>query len=244
MYIFEGFMIGLVGSLHCIGMCGPLVLALPFSHAAAGKRVFGGLVYNLGRAITYAGFGVLFGIVGKTFQIWGLLSGLSVAFGIILIMSAFIPGIVHISPVLGKITAPFSSWLKQKMGAMLRQKNIVPLFVFGLLNGLLPCGLVYGAIMGAIVAGTPAKSSLFMFLFGLGTLPLMFLLIFFSDIIKNRWMNYLRKIIPVFIIILGILFILRGLNLGIPFLSPSGEKVQMMLEKKSPNENETPACCH
>jgi sulfite exporter TauE/SafE len=234
MFVFEGFLIGLFGSMHCLGMCGPLVLALPFSHANNLQRISGGLLYNIGRAVTYGILGVLFGIIGKGLQLTGFQQWVSIIFGIILILTALVPGLFNLSPLVSRITSKFTSSLKSRMGALLQQRKIYPLFFFGMLNGLLPCGLVYAAIMGAIVTGSLMDSSLYMFLFGLGTLPLMFLLIYFSNLLKNRFLSHIRKIIPVLIILLGILFILRGLNLGIKYISPHFNAHKGAIEKQMP----------
>lgn len=235
MIIFEGFFIGLLGSLHCLGMCGPLVLALPLSHSSNLQRLAGGLLYNIGRAVTYGLLGIVFGIIGKGLHLTGFQRWVSIGFGIILILTAIIPGLINLNPLISRLTSKFNASLKNRMGALLRQQRVYPLFLFGLLNGLLPCGLVYTAIMGAIVTGSIVEGSLYMFLFGLGTLPLMFLLIYFANILKNKYLSQIRKIIPVLIIILGILFILRGLNLGIKYISPRLDANKHGMEHK---------CCH
>jgi hypothetical protein len=237
MFVFEGFIIGLFGSLHCLGMCGPLVLALPVSYAGNIHRLTGGFLYNLGRAVTYSIFGFIFGYLGRTFQILGLLSWLSVLFGILLILIILVPRITGSASISGKLIPAAGGWLRRIMGNFLQQHKVLPMFIFGLLNGMLPCGLVYGALMGAIITGSLVDSSLYMFLFGLGTLPMMFLLIYFSDLIKNRFLARLRKAVPVFVILLGILFILRGLNLGIPYISPDFEKAGRMMDKPVQEES-------
>ena len=224
-----------MGSLHCLGMCGPLVLALPLSHASNLHRITAGVIYNIGRAITYGIFGIIFGIIGKGLHLTGIQQWVSIAFGIILIFAVLVPGLINLNPFIGRITSKFTSSIKIRMGNLLRQQKIYPLFIFGLLNGLLPCGLVYAAIMGAIVTGSLIESSLYMVFFGLGTLPLMFLLIYFSNLLKNKYLSQIKKIIPVLIIILGLLFILRGLNLGIKYISPKFDNHSSGVEQK---------CCH
>lgn len=245
MFVFEGFVIGLLGSLHCLGMCGPLVLALPLGHTTNLHRIIGGLLYNLGRAVTYGLLGIVFGILGRGLKLSGLQQWVSIIFGVILILAVIVPGLLKITPMVSRFTNMFSAPLKNKMGNLLRQKKIYPLFVFGLLNGLLPCGLVYGAIFGAIISNSLVDSSLYMFLFGLGTLPMMFLLIYFSDLIKNKFLKNLRAIIPVFVVLLGILFILRGLNLGIPYLSPDMKNSKHMMHHQGMDENAPSRdCCN
>lgn len=224
MFFFEGFIVGLVGSLHCIGMCGPLVLALPLSNQSNAQRLFGGILYNIGRSLTYALMGLIFGLLGKGLSFVGIQQWVSIVFGVLLILAVLLPGLLNLTPILNKVSWKAGSAIKSRMGSLLRQKRVYPLFLFGLLNGLLPCGLVYMAIMGSIINDSVLDSVLYMFLFGLGTLPVMFLLIYFSSLIKNRIISKIRKLIPFFIIVLGLLFILRGLNLGIKYISPKLNK--------------------
>ena len=221
MTLYEGFVIGFLGSLHCIGMCGPLVLALPLANKTNAQRLGGGILYNIGRTITYGILGLIFGLIGEGLRISGIQQWVSIAFGIALILSVILPGIIKLNSHINNVTNKAISPLKSRMGNLLQQSKIYPLFVFGLLNGLLPCGLVYVAIFsGAISTGSFWQSGVYMILFGLGTLPVMFLLIYFSDLIKSRVLYKIRNIIPVFIVILGLLFILRGMNLGIKYISP------------------------
>lgn len=219
--IFEGFIFGFLGSIHCIGMCGPLVLALPLANKTNTQRLLGGILYNLGRTVTYALLGLIFGIIGEGLRLSGIQQIVSIAFGVVLILSAILPGLLRLNHSINAFTAKLLLPLKRGMGNLLQQSRIYPLFGFGLLNGLLPCGLVYLAIFsGALSTDSMAQSGLYMILFGLGTFPVMFLLIYFSNLIKNKILYKIRNIIPVFLVILGILFILRGLNLGIRYISP------------------------
>jgi sulfite exporter TauE/SafE len=231
MFFLEGLIIGFVGSLHCLGMCGPLVLALPVSNKSNIQRIFGGLLYNIGRAVTYAALGLIFGLIGQGFYLAGIQRWVSVVFGAILILAVIVPGFINLTPLVNKITMKGTSALKLRMGSLLKQKSIYPLFLFGLLNGLLPCGLVYMAVIGALVSSSLIDSMLYMFFFGLGTLPLMFVLIYFSSLIKNKLLSKVKKLIPVFIIILGLLFILRGMNLGIKYISPKIDKAPSEMHK-------------
>lgn len=227
MTILEAFVIGFLGSLHCVGMCGPLVLALPLANKTNSQRLAGALLYNFGRTLTYGILGLIFGIIGEGLRISNLQLWISVIFGIALILSVVLPGLIKLVPFISKIIIKGTAPLKKRMGNLLQQSKIYPLFVFGLLNGLLPCGLVYVAIFsGAISTESILQSGLYMILFGLGTLPVMFLLIYFSDLIKSKVLSKIRNVIPIFIVILGILFILRGMNLGIKFISPKMDKTK------------------
>jgi sulfite exporter TauE/SafE len=112
------------------------------------------------------------------------------------------------------------SKVKNRLGKELKKKTPDTFLTIGFLNGFLPCGLVYMALFGAIAMGSAWQGSLYMVLFGLGTVPLMTTAIYFSGILKSSAKQRIQKLIPVFVIIIGMLFILRGLGLGIPYVSP------------------------
>jgi len=229
MGILEGFVIGFFGSLHCVGMCGPLALALPLPTNSMWQKIVGALLYNLGRALTYSVLGLIFGFVGVGLKHSGIQEIVSILCGVVMILSVILPGIIKLPKGSNKVTNSIYNTLKKKIGDSLNRRKIGNLFIIGILNGFLPCGLVYVAISKAVLSLTLAESVLSMFFFGLGTLPMMFSVAFFSDIIKSRYLYQLKKFIPIFIILLGVIFILRGMNLGIPFISPDMSK---------------PACCH
>lgn len=229
MGILEGFVIGFFGSLHCVGMCGPLALALPLPTKSVWQKVIGALLYNIGRAVTYSLLGLIFGFVGVGLKHSGIQEMVSILCGVVMILSVILPGVIKLPKGSNKFTNSIYNTLKKKIGDSLNRRRISNLFIIGILNGFLPCGLVYVAISKAVLSLTLQESVLSMFFFGLGTLPMMFAVAFFSDIIKSRYLFQLKKFIPVFIILLGVIFILRGLNLGIPFISPDMSKS---------------ACCH
>jgi sulfite exporter TauE/SafE len=114
--------------------------------------------------------------------------------------------------------------VKNALGAALKRKEPETFFIIGFLNGLLPCGLVYMAVFGAIALGQPLKGSVYMALFGIGTIPLMTTAIYLGNFLTNNIKQRILKVIPVVVVVIGLLFILRGLGLGIPYVSPS-EKV-------------------
>jgi sulfite exporter TauE/SafE len=115
----------------------------------------------------------------------------------------------------------FISKVKSAMSSLFKKRNFAGLFLIGALNGLLPCGFVYMGIAGALTAGSIAESSLFMVLFGLGTFPAMLAVSLGSAFAKPAARNYARKLYPVGAAIIAVLFILRGLSLDIPYLSPA-----------------------
>lgn len=229
MGIVEGFVIGLFGSLHCVGMCGPLALALPLPTNSVWQKVVGALLYNIGRAVTYGMLGLIFGFVGAGLKHSGVQEFVSILCGSIMILSVVLPGIIKLPKGSNKVSHSIYSTLKKKIGDSLNRQKVGNLFVIGILNGFLPCGLVYVAISKAVLSLSIQESVLSMFFFGLGTLPMMFTVAFFSNIIRHKYLHKLKVFMPVFIIILGIIFILRGLNLGIPYISPDMSKA---------------ACCH
>jgi len=212
--------LGMVGSLHCVGMCGPLALALPVQHLTAAKKFISLLIYQLGRIVTYAALGLLFGYLGRTFYIAGLQQWLSVSLGILIVMSALIYFLrkrtVHLI-----FLNRFYSMVQMVIGKLLRSGKGVPaFFLMGMANGLLPCGMVYMAIAGALSSVSIIHSVLFMTLFGAGTLPAMVMVSYFGQNIPMSVRMSMRRAVPYFITVMGLILILRGLNLGIPFISP------------------------
>ncbi|RPI13829.1 MAG: sulfite exporter TauE/SafE family protein [Ignavibacteriae bacterium] len=222
MELLTAFVIGLFGSLHCIGMCGPITLALPGSPSKSRSFISGRILYNFGRIITYSFIGLVFGLLGNRVALFGFQQVVSVILGVLVILAVVLPSNVKkkISAILGfdiyliKLKSYFSKYFKSK--------NKSSLFIIGLLNGFLPCGFVYIGVTGAIAvsADTFYNGGLFMLLFGLGTLPVMLTTSLLGNLINLNVRKRLTTAIPVFVLILGIIFILRGLNLGIPYLSP------------------------
>jgi uncharacterized protein len=223
--IWPAFLIGVVGSLHCIGMCGPIALALPVPQDK--NRFVGIMLYNLGRITTYGLLGLLFGSFGSLFIMAGLQQFLSVTAGITLLIIFLLSVTKHSNSFfvgwLNKIISP----LKNQMRIYLKEYSFLSLFVIGILNGLLPCGLVYLSIIGAVTTGSSIDGAAYMIVFGMGTIPAMFLVGFWGSKISFEWRFKVSRFIPYMIGILAVMFILRGMNLGIPYLSPkiSSEKL-------------------
>ena len=215
MFITAAILLGLVGSFHCVGMCGPIALALPISHSGWLQKVLGTLLYNIGRAITYAAMGAVFGVLGEGIQLGGFQSWVSIAMGVIMVLSVLFP-------------------------VLFRNRSLFSLFVIGLLNGLLPCGLVYVALAGAIATGGVTNGALFMFLFGLGTLPMLAAVTLLGNALSGPFKTAINKLVPYVVVIIGVLFILRGLNLGIPYISPPAKKLH--IEQKH-DSTESRSCC-
>lgn len=218
--LFSALALGFLGSFHCIGMCGPLALSLPVNHLHGFRKVAGVLIYNTGRIFMYAVLGFILGWIGMAFQFFGWQQFFSVALGIILLI-IFLMGILH-QKKFQKISL-LSSWNKkiiQHLSGLYQKKSFGGVFVIGILNGLLPCGLVYMAIAGALATAHILYSSLFMAAFGAGTLPAMMAVSLAGSMMPLNIRMHIKKISPYIIGLMGIILILRGMNLGIPFLSP------------------------
>lgn len=223
MELWTAFTIGALGSFHCIGMCGPIALALPVHSGSTAHKLTGSLLYNLGRVATYSAFGALFGVIGQGFSLFASQQWLSVGLGALILVSAVLPTALtrHLSPA-SSVSRGIGR-LKSGMQHFFRQRSYRALFAIGLLNGLLPCGMVYLAIAGAIATGDSLMGAAYMALFGAGTLPVMWGTVLAGNFVSLRLRGLIRQAVPVVIAGIGILFIVRGLNLGIPYLSPKIE---------------------
>ncbi|MCM5664210.1 sulfite exporter TauE/SafE family protein [Galbibacter mesophilus] len=228
----SAFILGLLGSFHCIGMCGPIAFLLPLSHDKPVKKGAQIFIYHLGRILTYAFVGFLFGWIGKGLFISGMQQRLSIVIGVLIVSLALIPLRNNKSNFLSRKLMLVISKAKSALGKQLKKKKASALFSIGLLNGLLPCGLVYMALFTAIALGNPHQSSLYMVFFGLGTIPLMTTAVYLGNFLSISARRKITKAIPVFVVLIGLLFIVRGLGLGIPYLSPSD--LQLMV-KATPN---------
>lgn len=226
-------LMGLLGSLHCIGMCGPIALALPFSTQNKYKNIFSILLYNLGRISMYALIGFTFGFFGEAFFIAGLQQKLSIVLGLAILFFMLIPKIGLAGNTINNKVQSILHPLYRTMSRLLEKKKIRVLFLLGLLNGLLPCGLIYLALAGALTMSSPGEGALFMVFFGLGTLPAMLSVPLMKSILNFELRKKLNRIYPAFMVTMGILLLVRGLNLGIPLISPKIEQ----------NQNKLGSCC-
>jgi sulfite exporter TauE/SafE len=219
--LVSALILGLLGSLHCVGMCGPIAFMLPVDRSNSFKKVSQVGIYHFGRLLAYSIIGLVFGLVGKSLYIFGIQQQLSIIIGILMIVIVILPhktiGKYNLSKPLYKVI----SKVKSGLGKALKKKTADTFLTIGFLNGFLPCGLVYMAVFGAIATGSLVEGSLYMVLFGLGTIPLMTTAIYLGKFLNSTIKQRIQKAIPVFIVIIGALFILRGLGLGIPYLSPA-----------------------
>lgn len=217
-----------MGSLHCVGMCGPIAMAVPLSHQGKGYRFLGSFNYLFGKAITYSLLGLFSGAFAKMLILAGFQRYMSLLTGVLILLIFIIQQVGNGNSGFDALNYKWVGFLKQQFNKFLREKNLLSAFLIGLINGVLPCGLVYIALAGAVGAGGWWQSMLYMFLFGIATMPLMFSLMIFKHKLSASFRGIFQKAIPTFTIVLAVLLIVRGLNLGIPYFSP---KVKTVKEK-------------
>ncbi|MDR3716394.1 MAG: sulfite exporter TauE/SafE family protein [Puia sp.] len=224
-----GLFIGMIGSFHCIGMCGPLALALPVRDLSARGRLLAIMTYHAGRILTYSLLGLLLGSLGRRIYIAGFQQAFSIGLGLSILFVLFSQW-KGLQRLVGekRVAAARLQVLSEGLGRGLRhgitrlwQSPLKSRFLLlGMLNGLLPCGTVYLALAGALSLSSVKEAVAFMTLFGMGTLPVMLSITWFGHLIGIPLRKQMRKAIPLLMMGMAILLILRGLNLGIPFVSP------------------------
>jgi uncharacterized protein len=243
MYIWEGLIIGFLGSMHCIGMCGPIALALPAGSFRSFSFYTGRILYNFGRVITYSFFGLIFGLLGKSFSFVSLefQQGITIATGVVILLIVISPASLK-SKISDKLSFfNFTSKIKIYFGTLFKKGSLSSLFFIGILNGFLPCGFVYVGIAGALLSGEVLSGIFYMALFGVGTIPVMFGTALAGNFINVTVRQKISRAIPYFAVLIAVLFILRGLSLGIPYVSPKTEKINKLINKG--DENKKPPCC-
>jgi uncharacterized protein len=215
MVLISGLLIGIFGSLHCVGMCGPLVLAVNYKQQSLIKN----LLYQTGRLVSYSSLGLLFGFLGKGLSLIGLHQSLSIIAGVILILFTLFPRVK-----IGQFNLKWQQFvvvpLKKKLLGAVNKGSLATFFSLGVLNGLLPCGLVYVAVAASLAMSSVGNAMILMIGFGLGTWPLMLAMAMGGSWVASKLKLNLRLAIPVMTIVIGLLLIFRGLSLNIPYLSP------------------------
>ena len=219
--LLTALLFGLISSLHCIGMCGPIAMMLPVDHANSTKKAIQIMLYHAGRLTSYATLGLLFGLVGKGLYLAGFQQRISIAVGVLMIIMAIIPERVFARYNFSRPIYKLISKVKTSLGSQFKRKSPDALFTIGLLNGLLPCGLVYAALFGAIAMQNVTLGVFYMLLFGLGTIPLMSAVVYVTNFLSFPFRNKLQKMVPIVTVFIGVLFVLRGMGLDIAYLSPS-----------------------
>ena len=248
MALWTAFIFGLLGSVHCVGMCGPIVIALPGSEMSRSSYLISRILYNLGRAVTYALMGALVGWIGQTIVFAGYQSLLSISLGILILLMIFFPALLSKKLIKIKAVDNLVTKIKAYWGRLFRNHNLLSLFAIGILNGFLPCGFVYIALASAASTATVINGSLYMFMFGLGTIPILLATSYLGKLIRFSGKRFIRNLIPAAGVVLALLIVLRGMSLGIPFISPKIEFKDQVVEKvgccptpiEDPKEETTP----
>lgn len=232
MYIILGLAMGFMGSMHCIGMCGPLVMSIHKSGGSRKPHVYYQFVYHIGKIISYVLIGILFGGVGQTFHLFLSQQKLSILVGISFILF-FVWNKINIR----SLSSTFSSKilpLTRFFSLLIQEKSALKMLFTGIGNGFLPCGFVYAAAAASIATGHVSDSILFMIGFGIGTIPALTSVIYFYRFLSEKAKIFFNHIYTYLLVIVGILLILRGLNLGIPYISPAYDT----------EKEEVHSCCH
>ncbi|MFC1475012.1 sulfite exporter TauE/SafE family protein [Candidatus Zixiibacteriota bacterium] len=220
MELWTAFIFGLLGSLHCIGMCGPIAIALPGMQASRVKFTINRLVYNFGRIISYSILGAICGWIGQTIKIAGYQAGLSVFSGIIILLMVFLPSKFAGKIIKFKFYYRMIDRTKTYWGTLFRKSSTSSFLLIGFLNGFLPCGLVYVALAASATTGSSLNGLLYMVMFGLGTIPIMLAVSYLGLFVNLSFKRIINRLIPVGAVLIAMLIILRGLSLGIPYISP------------------------
>ena len=209
----SALILGLAGSLHCAAMCGPIYLTVSGFYEKPIQYMIPLLWQLIGKITGYALLGILFGIVGKGLSILVFQNTLMVISGLLLLL-------IGLSEIFRfKSFAVLENTVNKVMGRMIAQRA-KGAFLLGVLNGFIPCGLVYAACVGAMAAGKPENGAIYMVLFGVGTTPVLVISAF------SRWLIPIRKMVlgaiwkQIPVLLLGLLFLLKGMGVGIPYFSP------------------------
>jgi sulfite exporter TauE/SafE len=217
-WVGTALLLGLASSLHCVGMCGPISLALT---AKSPKLLQHNLIYHFGRIITYTALGVLFGFFGRELFLFGFQQNVAVYAGIALLLYAVFPVVFRRLSFQHPLLRPiYGKWFKFSQRIM-QGNGVRRSFSMGMLNGILPCGMVYAALAGALATQGILQGAGFMFLFGMGTSPLLTGFVMSQQLAKQEWRERFRAYLPVFLSIAAVLMILRGADLDWGSFSPS-----------------------
>lgn len=214
------FLAAILGSLHCVGMCGPIVLALPKKDKSKFAAFISRFVFNLGRIFTYSVLGLIVGYLGSKISLFGYQQILSIILGSAIILYYLLPNNLKSKLYASGLVSRFTSQITKGMRKFLGDNRLLPMFILGTLNGLLPCGFLYLILASASITGSAFNGFLVMFFFGLGTLPSMYSVSVAGGLLNYNLKQKFIKLIPAYAIVLALLLILRGLNLGIPYVSP------------------------
>lgn len=212
---------GFVGSLHCIGMCGPLAAALPIGRFPAGQRGLARGLYHAGRLSAYSLLGAVVGTVGQGLLLTGLQRPVSIGAGVLLLVwglsARAVPRWLQTSPLGRKLMGPFAT--------LLRQPTLPHLAGLGFLNGLLPCGSVYLALVGALLMPSPVGGAGYMLAFGVGTLPAMLSIHWVVNHLSPYIRQRLSRSLPAITVVVALLLIGRGVAGWLPPKQPGQDVI-------------------
>lgn len=244
--LIAGLILGITSNLHCIGMCGPIAMAIPVDRTSNWTILGGILQYNLGRILTYSLLGILVGSIGVTIETFGFLQWLSIIAGVFMILFAWRKWLA------AKLDANLpmfgiQRWVGHGLGKVIASRSPFKIPLLGMLNGMLPCGMVYVAMINALLAGNPLSSAGAMAVFGLGTLPAMIAVGFAANRISASVRQKINRAVPYMLTVVGLLIVLRGMNLDIPFISPKVSVIKTENKKENSIKEEPQvemSCCH
>jgi len=219
--IIPAISLGILSSLHCVGMCGPLALALPLDRTSKNKRYAGIFLYHFGKLLSYLLLGGIVGLFGKHIPLADSQQRLSIFAGIIILVFALYPLLMKRSGFVQKMVYKSMQPIQKALAKRLKTQRQSTIFSLGVLNGLLPCAMVYMALVGALATGQMHMSMAFMLFFALGTLPAMLSIQIFGASLGKSLRYKIQKLMPFALTLIGVFFILRGLGLGIEFISPN-----------------------
>jgi len=215
-YLWVAISLGFIGSAHCAGMCGPILLTVNQGETKWTQEI----AHHAGRLLTYMLFGSVAGALGTAISLMGAQQTFSIAIGIIMIAGVLLLSLtryIHqFETRLGRFAIKFTGWSHS-----LPVNKTTLRFLLGIGNGILPCAMVYIAVAGASATFTPWDGALFMLFFGLGTLPALISITAFAKSLSSQWRSKIRRLVPITVLVMGVVLILRGSNLGVPYLSPA-----------------------
>ena len=196
--------LGLVSSFHCLGMCGPIAFILPVGKRSKLGKIMGLLAYNFGRIITYTFLGMLIGLFGEGLRFAGVSQTISIVLGVGLLLYVLLSKKFIKLNFYQRYFFKFNNVIKAKLSGMLKKQSNGALFITGLLNGLIPCGVVFIALQAALLQSSLANSMLFMLVFGLGTIPMMFSISYLSNSFSSVLKLKINKVMPVLTIVVAV----------------------------------------
>lgn len=242
MILISGLLMGLLGSMHCIGMCGPIIVVVHNN-----SSFFHRLMYHSGRIFIYGCLGIALGLIGKTFTIALSQQSISVFAGSIMLIFAFMPSAISGNSVFARYMGTLYYSIFNYAKPLWQSNSVYGQSIFGMVNGLLPCGFVYMALAGSLAMGSIIGSALWMIFFGIGTSVSLLLAGYITSILPVHIQKNIKKAMPIATITIAILFITRGLSLGIPYISPIlPSSINMTKNQTGQNSIQMPeqhSCC-